>query len=185
MKRFMSVALAVALVGLAAPSDSSAQAVIALGAGPTIPMGDYGDFAKTGYLGHAGVNVPVGEAGLTIGGHGFFGSNGHDDVDGDKTNLYGGVGSVGYQIATSGSIAPSVFGMVGYLVHSYKSESFPAAEGSDSGLAAGAGVGIGFPLGGISGVVQGWWLTGFGDVDGTQILGIDVGVGIPVGGDGM
>jgi hypothetical protein len=68
------------------------------------------------------------------------------------------------------------------MKHSYKSESAPAIEGSASGLTAGAGAGLGFPMGGVVGLVQGYFLTGFGDIDGTQFFGIDLGVGIPLGG---
>jgi len=180
MKRSVcSTAVAFALA-LAAPSVVSAQATIVLGAGATIPMGEYADYAKLGWLGHGGVEFPA-ATNISIGAHGFYGSNSHD-TDGDKTNLYGGVGTVGYLIPTSGSMAPQIWGGLGYMVHSYKSESFPAFEGSDGSLAGLLGVGLGFPLGSVMGAVNAYVLTGFGENDGTRYIGLDLGVGIPLGG---
>ena len=184
MRRLFSLILSGALLVMLAPMSAAAQPTIALGVGGTFPMSDYGDFAKTGFLAHAGVNVPVGDAGVSVGAHGFYGSNSHE-TDGDKTNLYGGVGSVGYAIATGGSVTPTIFGLVGYLVHSFKSDAIPAADGSEGSLTAGGGVGLGFPLGSVVGVVQAYYLMGFGNNDGTDFVGADVGVQIPVGSNGM
>jgi len=158
----------------------SAQNVIVLGAGATIPAGDYANYAKLGFLAHGGADFGV-APNVSVGAHGFFGSNSHD-TDGDKTNLHGGVATVGYMIATSGSIMPQIWGGAGYLVHSYKSESFPAFEGSASSLAALIGAGLGFPLGSVTGMVNGYMLMGFGDNDETRYFAIDFGVGIPFGG---
>jgi hypothetical protein len=56
-------------------------------------------------------------------------------------------------------------------------------EGSGSGLAATAGAGVGIPLGGVTGFVEGQYLTGFGDeIDGTDLFAVSAGVSFPLGG---
>jgi hypothetical protein len=79
---------------------------------------------------------------------------------------------------------PQLWGGLGYMVHSYKSESFPAAEGSDGSLAGLVGAGLGFPLGSVAAAANAYFLTGFGENDGTRYFGIDLSVGIPLGGGG-
>jgi hypothetical protein len=135
-------------------------------------------------LAAAGVGFPLGDAGVSIGASGFYGSNGHD-TDGDKTNLYGGLAGVSYAFGDPEGASPFIGGLVGFMSHSYKSESQPAFEGSDSGLAYGAYGGVGFPLGGVSGFAELYWLQGAGDIDGTTFAGAMVGVQFPVGGGGM
>jgi hypothetical protein len=184
MKRLVSAALALALVAVMAPSQSSAQVSIALSVGPTFPMGDFGEFAKLGFIGIGGVTVPVGASGLVVGAHGFYGSNSHED-EGDKTNLLGALGSVGFAFPTSGSMMPYIFGGLGLLKHSYKSEDFPEFEGSESGLAFGGGAGVGFTLGVIQGSLDAFYLMGSGDVDGTDLFGVTFGIGFPLGGGAM
>ena len=193
MKRLGCTVLAIAFFGLMSPLHASAQVAAFVGGGVTIPMGDFADFngdaagddgANTGWQASAGVLVPVGEAGLSVGARGFFGINKHDTPDGDKTNLYGATG-VGTFSFGSGTISPFIYAELGFLTHSYKSEAFPSAEGSESGLALGGGAGINFPLGGLSGFLVAGYLTGTGDVDATQVVGISAGVNIPLGGDAM
>jgi hypothetical protein len=185
MKRFVTAALIVALGALMAPSLTSAQISIRVGGAATFPMSDYGDYANTGWMGAAGVNVAVGEAGLGVGAHGFYGSNNHSDVDGDKTNLYGALGTVSYSIAAGGSVMPYVFGALGFMTHSYKSNDFPALEGSASAMAWGGGGGLGFPLGGITGSVDGFYVQGTGDNSDTKFFGVGASVSFPIGGDAM
>jgi len=186
MKRSLTVVLVAALAAMTAPIDVSAQVSIGVAGGVTFPLGDYADLdgANTGWMGAAGVSFAVGEAGLSVGAAGFYGSNNHD-IDGDKTNLLGGLGLVTYNISTGGSITPFVGASAGYLRHSYKSDTQPSLEGSVSGFAYGARGGISFPLGGMNGFLQGNWLKGAGDVSGTQWFGVTAGVLIPVGGSGM
>jgi len=179
MRRLLLPSLVAALT-LTLSGDLSAQASVFLGGGLTIPTGEYSDYAKTGWNGFGGVLFAVGEAGLAVGAEGFFGSNSHD-YEGDKTNLYGGMGLVSYSIDTGSSAAPFVFGGVGYMTHSYKSDDFPDDEGSASGLAAGFGGGVSFPLGGVNGILAGSFVSGFGDIDGTHLVGINAAVQIPFG----
>lgn len=129
-----------ALVLLAAPA--SAQFFVA--AGLTLPSGDYGEYAKTGWIANAGVKAWA-SADERLGAwvEAFYGSNTHDDVDGDKTNLYGGLASLTYNLTTGSTTTPYLIGSVGYMVHQYKSDEFTEFEGSEGGLAFGGGAGIG------------------------------------------
>jgi hypothetical protein len=186
MKRSLFVVLLAAFWALSAPADSSAQAAIAVGGGITFPTGDYGDYANTGWLAHAGVGFPVGDAGLSVGAAGYFGANNHEPPpDGDKTNLYGGVGFAQYNIGDAEAMSPFVFGMAGLMVHDYKSDSQPSLEGSDTGFAAGGGAGLTVPLGGVAGFVEAWYLVGFFDGGNTNLGGVTAGVQFALGGGGM
>lgn len=175
-----SAALALALQGVFA-AGVSAQSVY-VGGGATVPTGDYGNYASVGFMAFGGVLVPVGDAGVSVGAQGFWGTNSHD-VDGDKTNLYGGMGIVGFTFSPEATASPFVFGGLGLMTHSFKSDSTPSAEGSVSDLAAGFGAGMAFPLGSIGGMVAASYNRGFGDIDGTEFVGISAAVQIPVGGN--
>ena len=133
--------LAAAFVLGAAPAHGQ----FFVGIGATLPTGDYGEFAETGWMATAGVRVwqsPNDRAGLWA--EGFYGSNTHSDIDGDKTNLYGGLASVGFDLTTGAGMTatPYLLGSVGYMVHQYKSDLFSEFEGSDGGIAFGGGGGF-------------------------------------------
>ncbi|MDX1494339.1 MAG: hypothetical protein R3253_09785 [Longimicrobiales bacterium] len=190
MKRLAALASSILLaLALATPGIVQAQSVF-IGGGASVPTGDFSDFgdgdgANAGWMGFGGVLFPIGEAGLSAGVEGFFGSNSHD-TDGDKTDLYGGMALLGYSFGAEGAaVSPLVFGGLGFLTHSYKSESFPSAEGSESGLALGFGAGLGFPLGGVGGMLAASYNMGLGDVDATTFIGISAAIQIAMGGGSM
>ena len=118
---------------------------------------------------------------MAAGATGFFGSNNHE-VEGDKTNLYGGVAHVTYLFGDPGAIAPFVRAMGGFLTQSYESDTQPGLEDSWTGPATGGGIGVGVPLGRIGGFLEAWWLIGFGDVRGTALGGVSAGIQVPIGG---
>ena len=172
---------ALAALSFTLPSQASAQGVF-LGAGATIPMGDY-DYADPGWMLDAGVTFPINENGLYLFVDGMFGSNKHGDFDGDKTNLLGGFGGIEMVFAEPGEAGPFVFGQVGFLKHDYKSDH-SEHETSDNGLAFGGGAGYSIPIGGLNGWVLGRYILGkFDGEDGnTTFLGVSAGVSIPLGG---
>ena len=171
MKRFFGGALALALV--AVPGVASAQATMFLSAGASIPVSEFADYAGVGWMAQGGVSFPVGSPGLAVGVGGLYGSNSHD-VDGDRTDLLGAAGFVQYTIGDPASTSGYLFAGPGYVQHSYKSDTFP--EGSVSGLAASGGGGVNIPIGGLTGYVEGMYLTGFGDIDGTDLVVASVGI---------
>jgi hypothetical protein len=192
MRKCVVIAVAaLAALSFAMPSQVSAQGVF-VGVGGTMPTGDYADFgdgdgANAGWAAAAGLVFPMGDAGLSFLVNGMYGSNSHDH-EGDKTNLLGGFGGVQMSFADPGTAGPFVFGQVGFLKHSYKSDEHSEYEDSSSGLALGGGAGFSFPMGEtLNGWVLGHYLhgllsddeTGEGD---TTLLGVMVGVTIPFGG---
>ncbi len=173
-------------VALVAPADSLAQAWMSAAGGVMIPLGDYKDYTKTGWLARVGFDVPLGDAGSVggayVGATGFYGSNKHRDVEGDRTNLYGALGHLGfaYRVAEA-AVVPSTFLLLGSMTHKYRSDSSP--EDSATSLALGGGAGLGFPLlGRVGGMIEAWYVSGLGDNKDTQIAGVDVGIRIPLGG---
>ncbi|MBT8398829.1 MAG: hypothetical protein HKO65_03860 [Gemmatimonadetes bacterium] len=177
-----SVAL-LAVLSFMLPTQASAQGAF-VGAGVTFPTGDYSDFgdgdgAKTGWLTMGGVSFPLADGGLSVFGEGFFGSNSHEE-EGDKTNLYGAMGGVLFDAAEEGEAGLYAFGQAGFLVHSYKSDSFE--EGSETGLAFAGGAGYGFPLGGVSGWIEGRYTHALFDDGNTTYFGFLAGLSFPLGG---
>ena len=177
----LATALFLAVLGLTFASSQVAAQFIFVGGGPSFPMSDYGDYAKTGWVGHVDVGFPIGDAGLAAGASGYFGSNSHDGTD-DKTNLYGALGFLAYAFPTGGSISPSIFALAGTMTHAYKSDTF--GDDSETGFAYGGGAALGFPLGGVMGVIEGWYLAAsIGDPSSTTaVFGLDVGVQFALGG---
>jgi len=162
------------------PETASAQGVY-FGAGVTMPTGDYGDYAKTGYVGVAGVSFDIGPQGLSVFGEGYYGQNSHSDVDGDKTSPYGAMGGLLYDLAPEKVGGFYFFGQLGLMVHKYSSDE---SEGtSDSGFGFGGGAGYGFPLGGGTELfVEGRYMQGNFDDGNTAFFGLVGGVALALGG---
>ena len=181
MKRLLCATLATAFFALSTPVDSSAQGTVFLGGGATFPVSDYGELANTGWQGWGGVLVPVSDVGISLGVEGFYGQNSHE-TDGNKTSLYGGLALVGYEFGDPEALTPTVFGGVGYMRRSFKSESTPALDNGSSSFAWGGGAGVGFPLGGVKGFAGGTYTSGTGDENfGVRFIALGVSVVIPIG----
>ena len=186
MKRSAGPLFLAMLLALAVPTLASAQASIFLGGGATIPTGDYGDYAKTGWMGQAGAVFNVGSNGLFVAGEGFYGSNTHETIGtaaADKTNLYGADGQVGYRFGDQEKAGLYVAGLLGALIHKYS----PATGTGDSstGILFGGIAGVDIPVGKVNVWVEGRWMNGrhseAGDSWNTGFFGLFAGVSIPVG----
>ena len=175
--------LAAVLAALSAPAESSAQAAIHIAAGVTVPTGEYSEYAKSGWITQAGYSAPVGEAGLALGGEVFFGRNNHEPPpDENKSYLYGATGIVRYAYGDTDEVYPFVFGMAGLLAESFRSDAQPGLNGSAAKLAVGAGAGVGFPAGDMTGYVNAWFLNGFGSEADTRLFGVTTGLRLPLDG---
>src|SRR5512139_3149326 len=119
-----------------------------LGGGPTFPMSDFSSYAKTGWMASAGVGFGLGSGDrLSLQLEGVYGSNNHD-TEGDKTNLYGGLVNVAYQLGNTGKLHPYAFGGVGVLAQDFSSENVDDEnEGSAGKMAYQFGAGLDIPLG--------------------------------------
>jgi hypothetical protein len=137
--------LAVAVLALAvAATPASAQNLSAfVTAGASIPVGDFADDANTGWIAGAGVLVPVGQAGLWVGGEGFYGRHGVDFPGVDESWTLTGAGAlIGYTVNPLAQLSPFVFGSLGFLSFGATASGFS----SESGLAFGAGGGVSYTL---------------------------------------
>lgn len=147
MKRLVTALLTVVVLLGSVPSVQ-AQAKSAFffgGAGVTLPMGDYGDYAKTGWMASAGLGYNL-TSNVFIGAEGMYGSNKHSDVVGDKTDLVGGGGFIGYSFGKEGSkMMPYVIGGVGILNHKFKGAN--GFSESESKAMFHGGAGLFFPMG--------------------------------------
>ncbi|MEQ1692420.1 MAG: hypothetical protein ABMA00_14100 [Gemmatimonas sp.] len=178
------LATLVAIVALGGSSQVAvAQAALTVSAGASLPMGDYGKYANTGYLATVGLLFKVGEKGLSVGGQGLFGANSHSDYDGDKTTLMGALGSVVYRLGDATKPGVSLIGNVGMLQHKYSSDQFPNEEGSSSGVAYGGGAAFTVPRGRMSVYLAIRYLMASIENETTAFVPIQAGVTIPLGGN--
>jgi hypothetical protein len=176
MNRAIVGAVATLLAGTLVTGSGHAQATVFVAAGPTFPIGEYGDYAKTGWLAMAGFTVPVGPQGLSVGGNLVYGSNKHSDVAGDKTNLPGVFGFLQYRVGPGDKPGVYFYGQLGALNHQYKSAT-PAANDSEWGFAWGGGAGVDIPVGRVSLFVEASLIAR----DGTNLVPLVAGLAIPVG----
>ena len=141
MRRFIIGAASLALVLVLGAPSASAQ--FAVGGGITVPSGDYGDYAKTGWMAEAAFSPFQNADGTFMFWiEGIFGQNKHEGDGDDKTTLFGGFGTATYALTQGASANPYVIGSVGYLNHKYQ----PATGDSESsgGLGFGGGAGLSF-----------------------------------------
>jgi len=177
MKRFIASGAAALVVGALVTAPAHGQASIFVSGGPTFPMSDFGDYAKTGWMAMAGVNVPVGTKGWSVGGDLVYGSNSHSDVNGDKTNLPGAFGFLQYRVGPTTKTGVYFYGQAGALNHQFRSESVPSDNASEWGFAYGGGAGVDIPLKSVSLFFEGSIIVR----DGTNLVPVVAGISIPVG----
>jgi hypothetical protein len=173
MRKTLS-AVATLLFLLAAPSTVFGQGIF-VGGGVTIPTGDFGDFADTGWMAIGGFSFDVGDGGVSAGLEGFYGENKHD-TEGDKTNPYGAMAFLLYRAGNPESVGPYLYGGAGILIHKFSSDT--SEGGSDTNFGYEFGAGLDFPFGDN----VGGWLEGryMGSTD-TTLFGILAGLGFGVG----
>jgi hypothetical protein len=122
------------------------SAQLDVGAYASLPSGDYADFAKTGWMAEAGYGFwKSSNDRLTLWVSGSYGSNSWDDdglIDGGKTNIMMGLGSVTYNITSNPDTGPYLLGHIGYL--NAKNSADDLDFEGEGGLAFGGGLGYGF-----------------------------------------
>lgn len=185
--------LAAFALALVTPVAGAAQSLYA-GVGPSFPMSDYGDYAKTGFLAVAGVEFGLGDGPLRLFGEGFYGQNSHEDlsvgsvtVEGGKTNPLGAMGGLLVNLGSDDGPGVYFFGQAGIMVHKY---SPPEGEGdSESAIGFGGGGGVTFPLAGLTAFAEGRFLTasfdgeeGVSESETTAFAAAVVGLAFPLGG---
>jgi hypothetical protein len=136
-----------------------AQPFAYAGGGASVPMGDFGDYANTGWMAVLGVGVPVGHKGLSAGAELLYGSNAHKQLAGDRTNLPGALAWGEYRVGDNMKPGPYVVAMAGLLDHQFKSKQFPDLEESEWKALVGIGVGVDIPFHGNSLFIEGRYLS--------------------------
>jgi hypothetical protein len=171
MKRFGLVLLAVAFA-----TPLAAQTSIGIGAGLTMPMGDYGDADKMGFNFGAGAKFGLGSSPISLRVEASYSTTSHDGVDG-KFNIMGGMASVVYPIQSAGSIRPyALFGLGYYSVKETSSDI------SESGVGFGGGLGVNFAMSSTNLFVEARYVTSkAADVNFGRVP-LTVGVSFPLGG---
>jgi len=89
---------------------------IFVGGGVTIPVGDYADLAKTGWMATGGVVIPVGTRGIFIPIEGLYGRNSSEVTGGGHRDLYGGTAGIGYRFGDQSRVGVYLIGAGGFLV---------------------------------------------------------------------
>ncbi|HEU5219656.1 MAG TPA: hypothetical protein VFU23_13435 [Gemmatimonadales bacterium] len=136
---------ALALLALSSPAAGQGPYIF-FGGGATFPIGDYGDYAKTGWIATGGVGVDVGKGGTWLEAEGFFGSNKHSDVEGDKTNLVIGLAAIGHTFGAAGKkVRPYVVAGAGFLQHKYVPNT--GTGDTETKFAYSGGTGLSFKMG--------------------------------------
>jgi opacity protein-like surface antigen len=166
MKRFAGAMVGAALLLCLFLAPAGAQSVYA-GAGVSFPVGDYGDFANTGWNAMAGVTFPVMPS-IWVGGEVSYGQNDHEG-DYGKTNPLGVFGQVGYTMSPF-----YVFGGLGLLVHRFSSDDFSESESKFGGL---VGAGVDYPIGRNALFLEGRFV----GVESTSFAALMAGISIPFG----
>jgi hypothetical protein len=179
-RRIISFLLAaLAILVLAAPVRAQTTPYVYFGGGASIPMGDYADYANTGWLVNGGIGTSFGDKGLWADIGLLYGTNNHSDVTGDKTNLFIGMVNLGYTFDPDAKMSPYVVGSVGTLSHQYKSDQFPSLEGSESMLVYSGGAGLIWKRGEKSSFwVEARYMTGSKDGSATSFVPLLVGMTI-------
>jgi len=177
MKR-SALALGALALSLACATSVSAQAYVFAGGGWTVPARKFSDVADAGWIGTAGLLVPLRE-GFLLGGQGFYGRNNAPDVDGARTDLLGAMGLVYKTFGSPDGPTPFASLGLGYMKASFKSS---VGDVDSSAPALSGGVGVEVPLGSLRGFLSGAYTLGFGDLDNVRYMAVNAGIGFPLGG---
>jgi hypothetical protein len=181
MRAFRSVVLGVVLTATVGAAPAVAQgAKFSLGGGVTLPLGDFGDLASTGFHGLAAVgfqpaNLPVG---FQV--DGMYQRFGVDDVPDDfdaNLQIIQGTANVVYTFtsAEESTFHPYLIGGVG-LYNSKATGDDVLDDGSATDFGINAGAGFDFQAGAVGLFVEGRFHNVFSDDESTNFIPITVGI---------
>lgn len=172
------VAAAVPLVPLGAQNVN-----FFLGGGGAFPMGDLKDEgAETGWIGFAGVGVPITSVpGAVIGVTGFYAHMPYEGPLDDATNIPGLFADLGYVFgaASPTRIKPYMRFGVGVMQHRYDIDGYSSDGESETKLGGAIGAGLNFAMDSFTPFVGAHFVTGGSD---TSFLAAYVGLAFGGGG---
>lgn len=181
MSAIRSAMLGAVLLASAGVAPAVAQgAEFSLGGGLTLPLGDFGDAASTGWHGLAAVsfvppNFPVG---IQVDGmfQRFGFDNAPDGFDGNIQVIQGTANAVyKFQTSPDSKVRPYIIGGVG-LYNSKATGDDVIDDASDTDFGINGGAGFDFKLGAVGAFVEGRFHNVFSDPDNTNFIPITVGV---------
>ena len=180
MNRLTRLATLVTVLALTSITAASAQRTsVFLGGGGLVPSRDFDDRAAIGWVTVAGIVVDLGSTGFFIAGDGFYGSADHHGAEPtDETNVFGVLGEIGYSFSDPGEAGFYVFGGAGWIVNQLSREDGTEANDNQAGYVG--GLGYGFPLGPVSGWVEGRYVAS--ETKKVHFFGAIAGISISLGG---
>jgi hypothetical protein len=131
---------------LAAPQAASAQVGFFIGAGALMPMGEFGDYANTGFLVVGGVSIPTANQKVGVDVMAFYGRATHDGDLNEATNIPGAAVGLTYMLSSGGSVMPYLSVMAGALQHRYDPGDSGFEEDSETQVMFGGGGGLAIPM---------------------------------------
>jgi hypothetical protein len=146
MTRLRWLVASAALLLAAPQATASAQVGFFIGAGALMPMGDFGDYANTGFLVVGGVSIPTANQRVGIDLMAFYGRASHDGDFNEATNIPGAAAGLTYMLSSGGSVMPYVSVMAGALQHRYDPGDSGAEEEEETQVMFGGGAGLAIPL---------------------------------------
>jgi len=147
MKRLTGAFVVGALAVILSASPAKAQYVF-LGAGASIPTGDFKTYAKTGFIAQGGIGFDIGDKGLWAEAEGYWGTNTHKAAfPNEKTNIIAGMAALGYSFMTEKSVSPYLTGGLGFQSHMFKDEANSANNDTETKLGYTGAAGLGFKVG--------------------------------------
>ena len=189
MRAIRSVVVGAVLMATAGVAPALGQASFSLGGGVTLPLGDFGDAAGTGFHGLAGVSfVPSGSpVGIQV--DGMFHRLGVDDdpVFGDvdaNFQIIQGTANAVYTFTTSeeSTFHPYLIGGVGLYNMKLTGDDVPDDLDSETDFGINAGAGFDFQAGAVGLFIEGRFHNVFTEDESTNFIPITVGVRLGGGG---
>ena len=187
MRGLRSAVLGAALMAAVGAAPAMAQtAKFSVGGGLTLPLGDFGDAASTGWHGMAAVgfqpaNLPVGFQ--LDGMYQRFGFDNVPDGFDAHTRVFQGTANVVYTFTTAeeSTFHPYLIGGVGLYNAKASGDDIPDSD-SNTDFGINAGAGFDFQAGAVGLFVEGRFHNVFSDPDNTNFIPITVGVRFGGGG---
>jgi len=173
MRKNLVAGLAMAAAVLALAPGAEAQTSVSFGIGPSVavPTGDFGEFAKMGVGGGAGLVIRPngGQLGIraTVGFNQFSEDGGADDAP-KVTNITP-MASLVYSLTSSGSVTPYISGGAGLMMQSYDGDS-------ESAFGFSGGAGLAFGTGNTRFFVEAAYVTASKDGGTTSYMPVTAGV---------
>ncbi len=179
MKKILQSALVLGVVALAGVGSLQAQgagrASFHVAGGLVMPIGDFGDFAKTGWQGMGGVDFGLGGLPFMLRVDALYGQNSGDGAAaGAKAKFFGGMAGGQYNIGSGPApVKPYILAEVGMINTKVTAGTF---SNSSTKFSWAGGAGVQFGLGSMHAFVEGKYLSIMTEGGSTNMIPILVGL---------